>query len=192
MKNVVTMVALLVLVCSALSVAQTAGGWSVGVGAEGGVPIGDFSNVSSFGIGGTAWAGYNVDPSFLLAVKSGYLVFSVKDALKPANVSASVKIIPIVLEGKYFFMPTGDTRVYGAADAGLYLLDIGASASVGGVSVSVSTTTSKFGFAPTLGAQFKVGDKMYVDAHGNYTYIATDGGSTSYIGFGLGLAFDLQ
>ena len=57
MKNVVTMVALLVLVCSALSVAQTAGGWRVTVGAEGGLPISDFKTGSNFGVGGVGSVG---------------------------------------------------------------------------------------------------------------------------------------
>jgi len=189
MKKVAILVAILVVMCSMSSVAQTVGGWSIGVGAEGGIPMGDFSNFSSFGIGGTAWAGYNVDPNFVVGLRSGYVRFSGKDYnIGGVTVNTSFGVIPIVAEGKYFFMPSGDTRVYGAADVGIYILS--ASASAGGV--SASTSESKLGFAPMLGAQFKAGDKMWVDVHGNYTVITTSGSSTSFVGFGVGLVFDMQ
>jgi hypothetical protein len=169
--------------------AQGPSQWSLGVGAEGGLPTGDFNNVSSFGIGGMVFAGYNgFDPAFQMTLSSGYVKFSGKDYPDGlgGTVNTSYSVIPIIVGGKYYFMP-GDTRVYGQVNVGLYLLNASASGSFSG-----STSETKFGFSPVLGAQFKAGDKMAVDVHANYTNIMTDGSSTSYIGFGIGLVFDLQ
>src|ERR1041385_4539710 len=67
-----------------------------------------------------------------------------------------------------------------------------ADATVNGVTVSASTNESKFGINPTLGVQFKAGDKMNVDVHGAYTDVFTDVSSTAWIDFGIGLEFMLQ
>ena len=188
MKKFASMLALLIIAVPMFG--QAPSQWSVGVGVEGGLPTGDFNNASNFGIGGLAFAGYNgIDPSFQLTLTSGYVRFSGKDL--PDGSSASMGVIPILVGGKYYFMP-GDTRVYGQVDVGLYLLNTSVSTTILGQSVSGSESTSKFGVAPVLGAQFKAGDKMWVDAHVNYTDIMTDNSSTSYIGFGIGLVFDLQ
>ena len=120
--------------------------------------------------------------------------FSGKDVSDPftgGTINTKMGVIPIVLGGKYYFMP-GDTRVYGQANVGLYVLTASASETVSDVSVSASTNTSKFGVSPILGAQFKAGDKMWVDAHANYTAVFTEGSTTSWVGFGVGLVFDLQ
>ena len=179
MKQAV-LVAILVVACSISAFGQATGSWRVGVGAEGGIPIGDFSNFASLGIGGIGSVAYVVDPNFEVTLKSGYLNFSGKDITVPGfgTISGtSGSIIPILVGGKYYFMP-GDTRVYGDAEVGMFSISNG-----GG---------TKFGFAPALGAEFKAGDKMWVDVHGNYSYISTDVISTSFIGFGVGLVFDLQ
>ena len=182
MKQAV-LVAILVVACSISAFGQATGSWRVGVGAEGGIPIGDFSNFASLGIGGIVKASYVVDPTFEVTLKTGYLSFSGKDiTVTFLGVSTTVSggsagIIPILVGGKYYFMP-GDTRVYGDAEVGMFSISNG-----GG---------TKFGFAPALGAEFKAGDKMWVDVHGNYSYISTDVISTSFIGFGVGLVFDLQ
>ncbi|MBI1805679.1 MAG: outer membrane beta-barrel protein [Ignavibacteria bacterium] len=170
----------------------TTGGWTLTVGAGGGVPVGDFNNASNFGIGGVASLGYVADPNFTVSATSGYLHFSGKDVTSGGyTFSTAVNIVPILVGGQYFFMPPGDVRVYGAANAGLYLLSYSASTNVSGVSVSGSTSESKFGVSPTLGAQFKAGDKMNVDVNANYTAVFTDNTTTSWVGFGIGLEFGL-
>ncbi len=195
MKKLAIMVALLIIALPLYG--QTAGPsqWSIGVGAEGGVPVGDFNNASNFGIGGLAFVGYNgFDPAFQLTLSSGYVHFSGKDISDPftgGTINTKWGIIPIVLGGKYYFMP-GDTRVYGQANVGLYVLSASADETVGSATVSVSSSTSKFGVSPVLGAQFKAGDKMWVDVHANYSAVFTEGSTTSWVGFGLGLVFDLE
>jgi opacity protein-like surface antigen len=167
--------------------------WSVGVGLEGGIPTGDFSDISNFGIGGLAWGGYSVDPNLTITAKSGYVHFGGKDFnVSGTTVKTAYGIIPIVVGGRYYFTPSGETRVYGGADVGLYLLNASASTTVSGITVSASENTSKFGFSPVLGVTMKAGEKKAVDIHGNFSYVATEGSSLTWIGFGVGLQFDLK
>ena len=169
--------ALLVMLplCSFAAFAQ-GGGWSVGVNGEVGVPVGDFNNGASVGFGGMGMAGYMVDPNFTVTGKVGVLSFSGKEVGGFTPPSATV--IPILVGGRYYFMPPADMRVYGSADVGVY-----------NINNSVGT---KFGFAPSLGAMFKAGDNMMVDAHANYTYISTDIVNTTWVGVGIGLVWDMK
>jgi hypothetical protein len=176
MKVAALLLALLALV--SLPAFSQVGAFSIGVGAEGGVPAGDFSNVSSFGIGGMGWVAYTVDPNMTVTGKVGYLSFSNKVSGGP-----SVNMIPILVGGRYFLMPAIEStsmRSYVAADAGLY-----------SASVSGGTSSTKFGIAPALGAQFSAGTNMNVDIHANYTIVFSDPSSTSWIGFGIGLEFGM-
>jgi len=159
------------------SQAQT-GNMSLGIGLETGVPSGDLSNASSFGIGGLAVGSYDVDQNLAVNVKIGYLRFSGKDN------AGSLGIIPILAGVKYFLTPKLETtsmRVYAAGDVGLY------SASPEG-----GNSSTKFGVSPILGARFEAGSNMDVDLHVNYTTVFTDVSSTSWMGVGVGLVFGLK
>jgi len=163
-------------------------GFSVG----GGLPMGTFKDISDFGFGGTAIFGYSVDPNIMLTGRAGYFSFSGKEiTVFDEKFKTSYGIIPILVGARYFFMPEGDTRVYGAAEIGLYSLTSKVKTTILDVTVEASTTESKFGFAPTLGAQFKAGDNLNVDVHVNYSYVATEGDALNWIGFGVGLEFGL-
>jgi len=192
MKKLAQLLFALLVLTSCSAFGQGSSQWALGVKAQGGLPTGDFKNFSDFGFGGTVWGAYMVDPNATITLRSGYLRFSGKDyTISGVTAKTSYGIIPITAGIRYFFMP-GDTRVYGAAEAGLYLLNASADVTVSGVTVSASTNTSKFGVNPMLGVQFKAGDKMNVDVHGAYTDVFTDNSSTSWIDFGIGLEFILQ
>ena len=177
----ILIVVALVLMVGLTAFGQTAATSSIkiSVGPEGGVPTGDFNTGYSFGIGGTASVGYAIDPNFSASLKGGYLSFSGKDV--SGFTAPTLSIIPILAGLHYYFMPPSDMRVYGAAEGGLYI-----------ASVSGGNSSSKFGVAPTLGAEFKAGENMNIDIHGNYTTVFSDPSSTSWIGFGAGLVFVLQ
>ena len=202
MRRLVLVCVLLMLALNMTVLAQdnVNGQWAVGFNGSGGIPTGDFKNLSDFGFGGSGWVGYMVDPYFTLTGKVGYLRFSGKDynlSIQGTAVAASTtySIVPITVGGRYFFSQ-GDSHVYGSAEAGLYLLntniDIKATGNNAYFSGSGSSSESKFGVAPTLGIQFKAGDNMNVDVHGNYTAVFTSGSTLSWIGFGVGLEFALK
>jgi opacity protein-like surface antigen len=172
-------IALLSLVGGCAAYAQQ---MTLGVNGEVALPMGTFADVAGVGFGGTALFGYQIDPNLTLTGRVGYLTFAEKETDWP-----TWSTIPILVGARYFFMPEGDMRVYGAAELGLYSVSL--SASVG--DIDVSTTETKFGFSPSLGAQFKVGDNMNLDAHLNYSYISTEGDAINWIGLGVGLEFGL-
>jgi outer membrane protein W len=186
-----TLVAILIIIL--MSLTANAQNWSVGVSAGGGLPMGDFGDLSSFGFGGTLWGAYAVDPNFSVTARSGYMNFPGKD-IGGGGITTKISYgaIPILVGGKYYFMPEGDTRVYGAGELGLYSLSVTAKTTIGSVSAEFTSSETKFAFAPTLGAQFKAGENMNVDASVNYTYVATEGKALTWLGFGVGLVWNLK
>lgn len=153
------------------------GNVSLGIGAEGGVPVGDFKNVSDFGIGGMGWIAFSVDPSVTLTGKVGYQSFSAKGG------GSSLNVIPVLVGMQYSLMPALEAtsmRSYLGAEAGVYNLSAGGGGS-----------STKFGIAPALGAQFSAGTGMKVDLHVNYTVVFSDPSNSSWVGFGAGLEFGM-
>jgi opacity protein-like surface antigen len=156
---------------------------SLGINGEVALPMGTFGDVSGVGFGGTALFGYQIDPNITLTGRVGYLSFSEKEDGFP-----TYSVMPILVGGRYYFMPEGeDMRMYGAAELGLY--NVAWKWSFMGMDFDDSEM--KFGFAPAVGAQFKVGDNMNLDAHLNYSYISTEGDAINWLGIGIGLEFGL-
>ena len=185
MKKATLVLLSLVALVSVSAFGQTPanGRISLGFGVEGALPLGDFSNASNFGIGGMGLIAYPVDPNLTLTGKVGYMSFSSK-----ASGGPSLHMIPVLVGARYFLMPSIEStsmRSYIAADAGIY----NSSVDLGGGFGTVSST--KFGIAPTVGAQFAAGAGMNVDVHVNYSMIFTDPSSTSFLGFGIGLEFGM-
>jgi hypothetical protein len=150
---------------------------SIGFGAEAGVPVGDLKNASDFGIGGMGWIAYDVDPSLTLTGKVGYISFSGKS---PAP---SLNIVPILVGGRYMLTPAMEVtsmRSYIGVDAGLYSM-----------SASGFNSSTKFGIAPALGAQFSAGPTIDIDIHVSYATIFSDPNSSSWVGVGVGLEFGM-
>ncbi|UAY55040.1 outer membrane beta-barrel protein [Arachidicoccus terrestris] len=65
------------------------------VGITGALPVGDFSDVSSFGLGGDLKYAYNFNESIAATVSAGYNNFFVKDELKNAGFDKNVGIVPL-------------------------------------------------------------------------------------------------
>lgn len=175
--------------------------FAAGIGAAGALPMGDFGDAVNFGFGGLGWGAYVMDPNMTLTFKTGYIMFGGKDissgvpGVNETKMTQDWGMIPILVGGRYFFMPEGDTRFYGSADIGLYMMMFSGSikTTIAGTTTSsdIDESESKFGIAPGVGAQFKAGDNMNIDVHLNYSMIFTEGESTSFIGFGVGLEFSL-
>jgi opacity protein-like surface antigen len=179
MKKIFGVFVAVLLLCVPVLSQETSGQWSVGVGLETGVPTGDFNTGYSFGIGGLANLRYVIDQNLSFGVKAGYMTFSAKEIA--GLTGNNINVIPILVGAQYFLTPPMETtsmRVYAAGDLGLFMLSNG-------------NSESKFGFAPILGAQFKAGDKMYVDVHANYTIIPADPSAFSWVSAGIGLEFDM-
>lgn len=174
--------------------------WSAGFEFQGALPMGDFKNITDFGVGGTGYVAYGVAPTVAVTGRIGYLYFggkeyTISDGSGTFTVKTNYGMIP-VLAGVKIFFSEGDSRVYAAGEAGLYMLsasaDVTASGGSGSFSGSGSETESKFGVSPSLGAQFKAGDNLVVDAHANFSNVFTDESSTNWITFAIGFEWMLN
>ena len=104
-------------------------------------------------------------------------------------------MIPILAGVKIFFTES-DSRVYVAGEAGLYILSLSGDVTItsgsSSFSGSGSDTETKFGVSPSLGAQFKAGDNIVVDAHANFSNVFTENSSTNWITFAIGFEWMLN
>ena len=106
---------------------------------------------------------------------------------------ASVYLMPVTLGGKYYFL-NEDIKVYGGLDLGLYTLGFKTpKISIGGIDFpSTSVSDSYFGLAPVVGLQFKLTDTLALDVNTKYNLIFSDGDSTGFIGFNVGIVYTLK
>ncbi|HEY1555932.1 MAG TPA: outer membrane beta-barrel protein [Kofleriaceae bacterium] len=125
---------------------QVAGQKIVGVDVVGVLPLGDYSDASSFAIGAMARGEYVVNDKLTATLRIGYLYhLGTPDG-------ESLYIIPIHVGATYTLAP----KIFAWAELGLDI--IGVSVDIGGV--SGSTSDNKFGFA--VGAGYEVAPKIKV------------------------------
>lgn len=86
------------------------------IGAEGLLPVGDFNDTHSFGIGGTVQAEYKPAEDLGLTVNAGYITYSGKTIHTPLGdvKNGSFGLIPVLGGVKYYFSP----KVYGHGQLG--------------------------------------------------------------------------
>ena len=139
------------------------------------LPLGDFGDAVNLGFGGGISGEYLVTENIGVGLNVGYFTFSGKDL--PAGYKDSYSIIPITLDGKYYFMTEG-FKPYGGLDLGLYMLgnkwetpeeNLGFGVVI--PAESKSETKSYFGFAPVVGVQYDLTDNLALDLNLKYNYV---------------------
>ncbi|MBL0356854.1 MAG: hypothetical protein IPP72_08150 [Chitinophagaceae bacterium] len=144
-------------------------GFKFSVGPELALPIGDFSNGWSFGIGATAQVEKSLQDK-LYGTATGGIVFyngkSVGGGLKNAGIS----IIPIRVGAKYFL----SGGIYGAMQVGLGFINKG-----------IGTA---FAYSPQVGYEFQTKSGKAVDATFKYDGYSKNG-TLSEIAFRLAYIF---
>ena len=133
------------------------------IGAELGLPIGDFSAGYSLAVGFSGQADFNVANNIDLTLNAGYTRFLGKDGADGSGA------IPVLGGAKYHF----SDKVYGSAQLGVSFF------SFGGESLTLFT------FAPGVG--YKVSDNF--DLLFKYSSISDDGGSINWIGVRAAYSF---
>jgi opacity protein-like surface antigen len=175
----VLVVALFVCVGSS----QAAGKFSLNVGGDVLIPVGDFGDRAGVGFGGTVRGEYMVDPMFSIGVTAGYITWSGKDITIPGlgTISGtSASGIPLRAMGKYYFMPAGKSaRVYGIAEVGVF------------ISTTSGASSTDFNYAPGLGVEFPISDNAKIDVGARWDAIATSGVSSNNVGVRVGVLFPL-
>ncbi len=149
------------------------------------VPLGDFSNTASVGIGGNATVEYlnsqkkGVDWS--VTGTTGYTYFTANKNLPEGEVY-SYSDIPL-LAGLRYYLGKEDFRAYIGAELGFHLMTIKHN--------DESVGKSYFGFAPLVGFKSYLARNLDIDIIVRLNSISSEGSSLSYTGFNFGVQFAL-
>jgi hypothetical protein len=157
-------------------------GVRLSIGAEAGIPVGDFNNVYNANVGGSLQADIPVAEQLFVTVNAGYNTFLGK-TISGTNVSyTNLQLIPAKAGLKYFATP----NFYVQAEAGASFVtnkkDVGA------------TNSTLFTYAPQVGYLFPLGGKNYIDAGVRYegnTPLVTNGSNLGFVGLRVSYAFGL-
>lgn len=156
------------------------GEFKINPGLELGIPMGDFSDLSSFGFGVTAKALYNVSEDGQVEFTLGYISFPGKKI--GDGIKFNTSVIPIMAGYRHNF-----DGIYGEIQLGLASVNQKAKVSVPGYgSVSGSDSTTEFSWA--IGAGYMFED---FDISLRYQAIQASGGSLGWIGLRFGYNFDI-
>jgi hypothetical protein len=164
MKKLFIAVAAMFVAAGSFAQSKTVTPFEVSIGAEGGLPLGDFKETSKFGYGGSVKFAYNTDPNVAITLQSGYLSFSGKTI--GLFEYPRLGFIPVKLGGRYTF------------PGGLYLEP------QFGVTFINENVGTGFTYAGNLGYHMVPG----IDISARYEGISKDG-TVSFIGFRVAYAF---
>lgn len=148
------------------------GGSKLGVGADFAFPVGDAANVLDFGYGGSLNLQIPVASKLNFTGSAGYLSFQTKKDL--LGNTTSFGTIPVKAGLRYFLAE----NFYAGGELGAAF------------STEKNGKTS-FAYAPGLGFEFPVDDKLAVDIGARYEGWSANGATTSFIGLRAALNFGL-
>jgi len=144
-------------------------GPKLGIGAEFGFPMGDFGDVSKFGVGGSLTYQHPIADKLNLTGNAGYLSFKAKDEFG----GGTAGYVPVKAGLRYFLAE----NIY-----------------VGGELGAVFSTEdgggTAFAYSPGVGVEFPVADKSTIELGGRYEGWSKDG-TLSFIGLRLAWNFGL-
>jgi hypothetical protein len=140
------------------------------LGAELGLPMGDFGDAASTGFGGSLRYEHPMGDNIGLGLTAGYMMFGGKDE------GPDWTMIPVQAFLKYYFMEQ-QSGFYGAAHIGIHSTTI----DFGDLGDASSTDMS---YAPEVGYHL-----ASIDVGLRYQMIATEGSTTSYLGLRLAYVF---
>lgn len=169
MKKVIFSLAIAVVALSANAQKESDKTLKFSVGVEAGLPLGDFKQVASIGIGGSVQGEYAAAETVGITLSAGYLTFSGK-TVDEDGISfkyPSTSIIPVLAGAKFYFAE----KFYGHAQAGMSFFNNG-----GG---------SAFTYAPALGVM----PSENIDISLKYQGASKSGSTTSFIGVRVAYSF---
>ncbi len=158
------------------------------VGAEVGLPMGDFSDVNGIGIGGSVRFEYPLTDNIALYGTAGYLTFSGKDfdtGLGGTIEGSSQNMIPVQVGIKYYLNEVQE-GFYFDLEVGVHNISVKTpDFEILGVVVEGETVSStELSYAPSIGYHL-----ANIDISVRYQMVATEGSTTAYIGTRLAYVF---
>ena len=161
------------------------------VGAELGLPMGDFGDISSMGIGGTLRYELPMGDNLGLTATAGYMAFSGKEV--GGFDMPDWTMIPVQIGAKYYFTEQQE-GFYGMVELGVHAISYDFEYQVPHIdpttfAITYTTETesvsdTKLSYAPAIGYHL-----ANVDIGLRYQMIATEGSATSYLGIRLAYVF---
>ena len=151
-------------------------GPKLGIGVEFGFPMGDFGDVSKFGVGGSLTYQHPIADKLNLTGNAGYLSFQGKDyeLLGTTVKGGNFGYVPVKAGLRYFLAE----NIYVGGELGaVFATGDGASGTA-------------FAYAPGVGVEFPVADKSTIELGGRYEGWSNDG-TLSFIGVRLAWNFGL-
>ena len=181
------------LVLAVVTKTNAAGGGNgrLSVGAELGLPMGDFGDAANMGFGGSLRYEMPMGDNLGLTATAGYLLFSGKDldVLGVTIKGGDWSMIPIQVGAKYYFQEQQD-GFYGMVELGVHSTKYTIPASTVtyyGVSITtpeLSVSGTDLSYAPEVGYHL-----ANIDLGLRYQMVATEGSTTSYLGLRLAYVF---
>lgn len=111
-------------------------------GVELGLPLGDFSDIYSLGVGATVQANYQLNPKIDLTLNTGYLNYFGKK-IGATNVNyGNLGVIPVLAGARYWLTE----NIYGAAQLGISFWSINGTASA-----TNASSENNFTWSPAIG-----------------------------------------
>ena len=139
-------------------------------------PMGDFGDAAKTGFGANVGGKYMLNEKMAVGLNIGYFMMGEKvDGMK-------ISIIPVSGSFTYYF-GDGGLKPYASAELGYYTAKTKIDA------LDVDDSESDFGFAPVLGVEYALSDKLTLDANAKYHYINTEDEATKAFGINVGLVF---
>jgi len=173
MKKITKVLGLLGLCLIGLSQESKAQGFTFSGGLEVALPLGDFGNLASFGVGASVGGEYALNDNMGITLNAGYIF------LVPEEFFASAFMLPYQAGYKYYF-DSNENGFYGHAQIGFHTVSATSEdislfgTNIGGVTVS-STDLSY-----AIGVGYLINEK--IDLGLRYNIVATEVSSSNYIG----------
>jgi hypothetical protein len=196
MKMKFTKIMMAAAACIALTAGTTmAQNGRFSVGAEIGMPMGDFSDGNGVGFGGSLRYELPMGDKLGLGLTAGYITFggkSVDDGLGGTYDNPSFSVIPIQAFLKYYFNEQ-QSGLYGMVDLGVHSSSVKTpeisytdpiSGQVVVISPEETHTSTDLSYAPEIGYHL-----ANLDLGLRYQIISTEGSSTSYLGLRVAYVF---
>lgn len=141
-------------------------------------PMGDFGDAFKMSYGFNVGGKYMLNDKMAVGANLAYIML--QPETKVSGVTYS--LMPIAANFTYYFGTEG-FKPYAGIDLGYYTNKV----SGGGISIS----TSDLGFAPTVGFEYGLSDKLGLDVNAKYHYIMTEGDASSAFGINVGIYYNL-
>ncbi|HEY7751674.1 MAG TPA: outer membrane beta-barrel protein [Ignavibacteriaceae bacterium] len=163
------------------------GKMALGVNAGVALPMGDFGDGYDMGFGGNGLFVYHASPNVDVTGSVGYLTWSGKDSS-----DFTFSSIPVMVGGKYLF-GKGKFNPYINAELGVHFVTFDTPEyTVFGQTVGGSVSDTYFGWGIGAGFLYEIGKNMDLDFNARYNSIASEGSSSEYLSFLIGILFGLN